>query len=189
MPSSKKITLRRLALYLCALGFIVLARPHPVLYPIGLCLVAVGEGLRLFACGHLRKNKDVIMSGPFAYVKNPLYVGTFLIVTGFCIMASNPDYPSRYILFAGLPLFLVNFFFYYLPYKVRVEGDRLRRRFGETFDEYDRNVPNFFPRLTPFKDSNVRWDLKLLTENSEWGTLAGVIAGSVLVFAKFYIPI
>jgi len=186
MGSSKKLTPRRFIVYVCSLAVLILAKPHPILYPIGVCFILMGEGLRLWACGHLRKNKDVITSGPFAHVKNPLYVGTFLILTGFCVAASNPDYPSIYILYVGYPIFLLAFFAYYFPYKVRVEGDRLRRRFGDRFDEYDKNVPNFFPRLTAYKTSDVRFNVKLLSENSEYGTLTWVILGSLIVYIKFY---
>jgi protein-S-isoprenylcysteine O-methyltransferase Ste14 len=186
MGSSKKITPRRIFVYVCSLAVLVLAKPHPVLYPVGLGFILAGEGLRVWACGHLRKNKDVIMSGPFAHVKNPLYVGTLMILVGFCLAASRPDHPSIYILYVGLPVFLLVFFFYYFPYKVRVEGDRLRRRFGEKFEEYDRNVPDLIPRLKPYRASDARWDVKLLSENSEYGTMIWVILGSIIVYTKFY---
>jgi protein-S-isoprenylcysteine O-methyltransferase Ste14 len=189
MGSSKKITPRRLIVYLAALALLLLAKPHPVLYAVGVVLIAAGEGLRIWACGHLRKNQDVIMSGPFAYLKNPLYAGTLLIVSGFCFAASNPHEHSRWLLYVGLPLFLAVFFFYYFPYKVGVEGDRLRRRFGEKFDIYDKNVPNLFPRPTPYRPEGVeplRWDAQLLSENSEYGTLIWVVLGCLILYAKFH---
>lgn len=186
MGSSKKITPRRFIVYLLALVLLSLAQPHPVLFGIGLALVFAGEALRLWGCGHLVKNQDVIMSGPFAYVKNPLYVGTFLIVTGFILQASNPGAPSRYLLYVGLPLFFAIFFLYYMPYKVQVEGDRLRRRFGEKFDEYDKNVPDFFPRLSRYGTATQRWQSHLLVENSEWGILFTTLVGSAVILTKFF---
>ncbi len=190
MPASKKLTLRRALVYLCAVALLVLAEPHPALYTVGIALVLVGELFRVWACGHLRKNKDVIMSGPYAHVKNPLYVGTFLIVSGLCVAASDPWNPvSKYMLYAALPLFLAVFIIYYFPYKMRVEGDRLRRHFGEKFDLYDKNVPNFFPRLTPYKGSTARWDGKLIAENSEYGTIIWVTVGSLILFSKFFIDL
>lgn len=191
MGASKRLTPRRLVVYICCLGVLLLAKPHPVLYGIGLVLIIAGEALRLWACGYLRKNQDVIMSGPFAYVKNPLYVGTFLILTGFCLAASNPHHPSRWVLYVALPLFLLIFFTYYMPKKVRIEGDRLRRRFGEKFDAYDRNVPNFIPRLSAYKpeggDQGLTWDVALLSENSEYGTFIWVVVGSLIIFSRFFI--
>ncbi|MFH1999614.1 MAG: hypothetical protein ABIK28_08035, partial [Planctomycetota bacterium] len=62
MGASKKLTYRRFIVYLCSLCVLLLAKPHPVLFPVGLCLVLPGEALRLWACGYLRKNQDVIMS-------------------------------------------------------------------------------------------------------------------------------
>jgi protein-S-isoprenylcysteine O-methyltransferase Ste14 len=186
MPASKKLTPRKFIVYVCSLGVLLLSKPHPVLFTVGVCIVFLGEALRMWACGHLRKNQDVIVSGPFAYVKNPLYLGTFLILVGFCLAASHPERPSRYVLYVCLPLFLAVFLLYYFPYKVRVEGDRLRRRFGEKFDEYDKHVPNFIPRLTPYKASNQRWDIRLLAENSEYGTFIWIFCGCLIIYAKFY---
>ncbi len=187
MGSSKRITIRKFVVYICTLGVLACAIPHERLYSIGLALVLLGELVRIWGCGHLRKNQEVIMSGPFAHVKNPLYVGTFLITTGFCFEASNPDTYSKYILYVFLPVFFAIFFFYYFPKKVRVEGERLRKRFGEKFDEYDRNVPNFIPRLTRFGNASQKWDPALLTENSEWGILFFVLAGSAVIFIRFYV--
>jgi len=187
MPSSKKLTIRKFAVYICSIALLLLAQPHKIFFPIGLVLIAIGEFLRIWACGHLRKNQDVICSGPFAYVKNPLYVGTFFIVTGLCLIASNPEAYSRYLLYIGYPLFLVVFVFYYFPYKVRVEGDRLRKRFGEKFDHYDKNVPNFIPRFSRYKQAtNQPWDMKLLSENSEYGTMIWVLIGCLVIFSRFF---
>ena len=61
MGSSKKLTPRRFIVYACSLAVLILAKPHPILYPIGVCFILLGEGLRLWACGHLRKtNLDSI---------------------------------------------------------------------------------------------------------------------------------
>lgn len=198
MGASKKITPRRLIVFLFCAAVLVIAQPHPVLVPIGSVLIILGEALRIWACGHLRKNKDVITSGPFAHVKNPLYLGTFLIMTGLCLATSNPwpdpetgkMYLSRYVLYVGLPLFLAVFVFYYFPYKVRVEGDRLRRRFGEKFDDYDKSVPNFFPRLTPYKKAvKASWEGKLVLENSELGPVVFLALGALIVFLKVYLDL
>lgn len=189
MPASKKLTSRRLFVYLCVVVVLALAKPSPLLLAIGGAIAVVGELLRLWACGHLRKNKDVITSGPYAHVKNPLYLGTFLILIGFCVAASNFANPSRFILIAALPFFLAVFFIYYLPYKMKVEGDRLRKRFGESFDSYDRNVPSFVPRLTRWNGAqNLKWDASLLVENSEVPTAVWVVFGLGIIAAKLFVP-
>lgn len=171
MPASKKPTLRRVAVYACCAVVFLFATPTPVLFAVGAALAVLGELLRIWACGHLRKNQRVVKTGPYAHVKNPLYLGTCLILLGVVLAASTPDRgsASRYLLLLFLPFALGVFFFYYLPYKFRVEGDRLRRRFGPEWDEYDRRVPDFLPSPFPRVAEPGRWDAGLVVENSEVG--------------------
>ena len=151
MSASKKPTLRRIVVYSAVIAVFWFASPTPVLFAFGATLALAGELLRIWACGHLRKNQAVIQSGPYAHVKNPLYLGTFMIMVGCLVAATNPnpDNPSRYLLLVALPFTLGVFFVYYLPYKFAREGDRLRRRFGPEWDQYAAAVPDFVPRLTP----------------------------------------
>jgi protein-S-isoprenylcysteine O-methyltransferase Ste14 len=186
MPASKKPTLRRIAVYLSAVLIFLLARPTPLLYAIGAALCVAGESLRVWACGHLRKNKAVVKSGPYAHVKNPLYLGTFLILVGLVLAASHPapGSPSRYLLIVFLPFALGVFFIYYLPYKFRVEGARLRRRFGAEWDEYDRRVPAFVPSLLPRVREGGRFDAALVAENSEVGIAVLVLVGLAAIACR-----
>ena len=189
MPASKKPTLRKMAVYACALLVLALARPQPLFFAIGATLCVLGELLRIWACGHLRKNQTVVKSGPYAHVKNPLYLGTFLILVGLVFAASHPDpgRASRYLLILFLPFALGVFFFYYLPHKFRVEADRLRRRFGAEWDEYDRKVPDFVPSPLPRVRSDVRFEASLVAQNSEIG-MAIVVAGALLVIGARFLP-
>ncbi len=189
MPASKKPTIRRVVVYLFAVGILVLASPVPLFFCLGAVVVVLGELLRIWACGHLRKNQAVIKSGPYAHVKNPLYLGTFLILVGCVLAASDPANHGRYVLVVALPFTLGVFFFYYLPYKFAVEGDRLRRRFGPEFDEYDRNVPAFVPRITPFAKSEAKWDAKLVVKNSEVSAAIWALLGLVALFGRMHTEI
>jgi len=138
----------------------------------GAAIVLLGEGLRVWGCGHLRKNQEVVSSGPDAHVRNPLYLGTLLILVGFCVAAGNP-----LVLYALLPVGLVVFFAYYAPKKERVESERLRRRFGEQADVYRAAVPGYLPRLSRWKHaSRARWSASLVVENTELPTAAIVAA-------------
>lgn len=190
MPASKKPTLRRLAVYAAGLMVFVLAHPTPTLYAIGAGLAVSGELLRIWACGHLRKNQAVIQSGPYAHVKNPLYLGTFLIMIGVFFAASDGSRgsASRYLLIVLLPFALGVFFCYYLPHKFRVEGGRLRRRFGAAWDEYDRRVPDFLPSPWPRLRAPGKWDRALVVHNSEVSTALLVTAGLAVLGAKFLLP-
>jgi protein-S-isoprenylcysteine O-methyltransferase Ste14 len=173
--------------YAFAAATLALASPaQSPLWPYGFyagALVAVvGEALRIWGCGHLRKNKDVITSGPYGYVRNPLYLGTLLILVGFCVAAGN-----EIVMYVLLPVGLIAFFAYYTPKKERVESDRLRRRFGAQFDAYHDAVPGYLPRITRWKNaSNLPWSWPLVVDNTEIPTALLVAAGlTVLALRAF----
>ena len=186
LPASKTPTWRRFVAYAFAGAVLALADPagSPVApyggLHIGAALALFGEFWRIWGCGHLRKNQAVISSGPYAHVRNPLYLGTLLILVGFCLAAGN-----RVVLYGLLPFALAVFFSYYTPKKERVESDRLRRRFGEEFEVYHDAVPGYFPRLTKWKGSKpAPFSGALVVENSEIPTLVLVLLGLVVLYAR-----
>jgi hypothetical protein len=78
------------------------------------------------------------------------------------------------------------FCFHYIPYKRRVEGDRLRKIFGSQFEDYDEKVPDYLPRWTPYSNEKVSWQFRCFIENSEEGILLLVLAGIVLILSRPY---
>jgi len=144
---------------------------------VGILLIVLGEGIRIWAAGHLQKNEILTVTGPYAYVKNPLYIGSILITTGFCILADN-----IYI----LTMVTFMFCFHYIPYKKRMEGDRLRAIFGERFEDYDRNVPDYIPRGTPYSSQKNPWRFGNFIENSEEGILMIVVGGILVILSRPY---
>lgn len=169
----EKITLKTLPVYLLAVLLIVTAKPRPALFGVGLFVVLAGEALRIWATGHLRKNQEVTTAGPYAHLKHPLYAGTFLIMVGFCLMASQ-----FVILIVGMGVFL----FYYAPYKRQREAGQLARRFGQTWQDYAAQVPDYWPRWTPYSGrGRGRWNPRLVLKNSEHQTLLMVTLGTVLI--------
>ena len=171
----KKI--RRVPLFIGALLLLIFAKPNPPGMIVGIILILLGEAIRIWAAGHLQKNEALTVTGPYAYVKNPLYIGSILITTGFCILADNV-----YIL--ALATFM--FCFHYIPYKKRVEGDRLRRIFGSRFEDYDQKVPDYLPRRRPYSKEKVSWQFKNFIENSEEGILFLNIVGILLILSRPY---
>ena len=89
----------------------------------------------------------LIVTGPFAYVKNPLYLGNILLYMGIGIMS--------WALFPYLQI--VAFLFFYFQYHVIITEEEgfLREKFGKDYDEYYNAVPRLFPRITPYKSSGV----------------------------------
>ncbi len=175
----KRITLKTAPIYLALALLVYLARFNAAAFALGMVLVALGEAIRIWAAGHLRKTKEVTTTGPYAYVKNPLYLGTFLIMVGFCAMASN-----GWLLVLGTATFLI----YYAPFKKKREGGRLREHFGPAWDDYDHAVPDYLPRLTPYPGRGTRhWAAAQFAENSEGGTLVAVGVGVVILSLRFLI--
>ena len=166
---------RRIPVFVGAILLLLFAKPEPTGMGIGMILIIMGEGIRIWAAGHLQKNEFLTVTGPYAYVKNPLYIGTILITTGFCIFADN-----IYLLAAATFAFC----FHYIPYKKRIEGDRLRRIFGNAYDDYDQKVPEYLPRWTPYSKEKISWRFSNLIENSEEGILLIVLAGILLILSR-----
>ncbi|MHC4821531.1 MAG: methyltransferase family protein [Planctomycetota bacterium] len=187
LPASKKPTWRRFIAYAFGAAILLLADPAssplaPWGFAAGAAIALFGEFWRIWGCGHLRKNQAVISSGPYAYVRNPLYLGTLLNLIGFCVAAGN-----EIVLYYLLPFGLLVFFVYYIPKKERVESARLRKRFGEEFDVYHDAVPGYLPRLTKWKGTQpapMSW--ALVVENSEIPTLLLVLGGlGILALRNF----
>lgn len=122
--------------------YLLLARPTVPLILAGLLLALVGGLVRAWAAGAIRKNRVLTTHGPYAFTRNPLYVGTFLIGLGFAVA-------SGVIWF--LAAFLV-FFAVIYGKTMRREEKRLAELFGEEFDRYATAVPRFLPRFASWSD-------------------------------------
>ena len=179
--------LRVAVAYAFVAALVWLARPTPLLFLIGLVFVVVGESIRFWAAGHLLKSKELAVSGPYRYTQNPLYLGRFLILTGFCIMAYLPVTVRGVTIPANLLLLLASyavFLAYYMPRKVRVEGQRLREIHGGSWESYFASVPILFPRLTPHGENLRGWTLERMARNREHWMAAGVTLVTLVFLVK-----
>lgn len=163
--------------FLCAILFIALARPRPVTLAIGGAVALVGLALRAWASGHIRKNAALAISGPYAYTRNPLYLGSFILGLGFTIASGQP--------LLGL-LFAALFLGIYLPV-MRVEAETLAELFGEEYRRYASAVPLFLPRLTPYRDGKaqaIRFDAALYLRYREYRAALGLLIAWSLLALK-----
>ena len=124
--------------FVFAAVFLFLARPGAESLLVSLLLVLPGLWLRGYAAGYVKKNQELTTTGPYAYTRNPLYLGSMLIAFGFAAASQS------WILILVLAAL---FFLIYLP-TIRSEEQFLRGHFS-TFDAYARQVPRLFPRITP----------------------------------------
>ena len=153
--------------FLFAVLFLWLARPTWKLMLLSLILVIPGVWLRGYAAGYVKKNAELTRTGPYAYTRNPLYLGSMLIAYGFAVASGS------WILFVALA---VGFLGIYLP-TIRSEEQFLRATFAG-FDEYARRVPRLLPRLTP-ADSGLppgRFSRERYLHHREYNALIGAAA-------------
>lgn len=166
--------------FLCAALFVLFARPRPATLVAGAAVSLVGVLLRAWASGHIRKNDALAVSGPYAYTRNPLYLGSFILGLGFTIGAGQWWLG---VLFAALFLGI------YLPV-MRVESATLAQLFGESFHGYAGAVPLFWPRLTPYRSGQPRvgFDRGLYLRYREYRAALGLlIAWGLLVFKAYFL--
>jgi protein-S-isoprenylcysteine O-methyltransferase Ste14 len=176
----KKPTWRLIFVY-SLLTFLILAadRPTTLSLSLGLPMIIFGELTRLWACGHLVKTKRLTTTGPYAYVKNPLYLGTILISAGFCLLAQA---------WIVLAIVAAGFFIYYMPRKKNIEGDRLRQIYGEAYERYEKAVPDLMPRFTAYRSGDTtKFNGGLVFENSEHGTAMSVTLGIALIYISIWL--
>lgn len=162
-------------------GFAVLyfwlAQPSGRSMALGAVLIAPGLLIRALASGHVRKNEALATSGPYAYTRNPLYLGSLLMGVGFAVAAR-----SWWVGGALVVMFLA----IYLPV-IRGEEAFLRTKFPE-FEEYARRVPRLFPRLIASsrndREAPVGFSLELYLKHREYNALLGAMAMSAVLIVK-----
>jgi protein-S-isoprenylcysteine O-methyltransferase Ste14 len=138
----------------------------------GLPLSLIGLWVRAWAAGHLAKNQTLATSGPYAYTRNPLYLGTLLVAAGLVVASRS----------TGLAvLFAVVFIGIYLPV-IQLEQQHLSNLFPQ-YKAYAARVPVLLPRLTASGEPRAfQWPLYL--KNREYQAAIGFAAGAVLLVWK-----
>jgi protein-S-isoprenylcysteine O-methyltransferase Ste14 len=161
--------------FACAVVFVYFAIPSTWILVAGAAVAVPGLLLRAWASGHLRKNETLATTGPYAYTRNPLYLGSFLIGLGFTIAAGQ-------VLL--MIIFMVMILGIYLPV-MRVESATLATLFGKKYDRYAKEVPLLFPRFSPYRrTSDVRFDRNLYLRYREYRAAVGVVIVWMLLAAK-----
>ncbi len=125
--------------FIFALVFIWLAHPTRNSLIVGALVMIPGLLLRGLASGHVQKDKQLTTSGPYAYTRNPLYLGSLLMAAGFALAARN---------WWIVALMLIMFAVIYVPV-IAGEERYLRATFSE-YDDYARHVPRLLPRLSRY---------------------------------------
>jgi protein-S-isoprenylcysteine O-methyltransferase Ste14 len=160
--------------FIFAAVFLFFAKPTLATILAGSAIAIVGLSVRAWASGHIRKAETLAISGPYAHTRNPLYLGSFLMGVGFTVASG--------VWWLAL-IFAILFLGIYFPV-MRVESEDIRRVFGGDFDEYERHVPLFFPRITVWRRTGIRFDSGLYLRYREYRAAIGVAAAIGLLAAK-----
>jgi hypothetical protein len=149
-----------------------LARFEPRLLSWSIAFVAAGETIRIWAAGHLRKEEVMTTGGPYRSVRNPLYLGSFLIAIGFCMVANS----------LWVWLIVVSYFaLCYLPV-VQFEESILRQKFPVEYPQYEAAVPAFYPTSKLYERSSTSFSWQQVIRNKEYNAVLGILAAYALLF-------
>lgn len=139
------------------IAFVVLVtvagHPMAALYWTGAVVACSGIAVRLWASGHIKKNKALANDGPYQYVRHPLYVGNILLGCGFCLASG---------LWWSGPFFIMILLVFY-PQAIRREDEKLHNLFKEDWERWRKQTPALLPRL--------RWTYKPGGSWSFWQSL------------------
>jgi protein-S-isoprenylcysteine O-methyltransferase Ste14 len=159
----------RLARYRVHLGFLaafaalVLARPTPTSWTVGLVIALVGEGVRLWAAGHIEKGREITRSGPYRFVRHPLYLGSTLIGVGFSVAAWSVAVAVLCVVYLGITLAAA----------VRTEEATLDARFAGAYSAYREG------RAEPIVR---RFSWARVVANREYRAVMGLIAAFLYLY-------
>jgi len=157
--------------FILVAAFLWFSAPTWTSLEVGLPVSFAGLALRAWAAGHLEKNLALATSGPYAHVRNPLYLGTLTAAAGFAIAARRWELAV---------LLAVVFLLVYLP-AVELEEQHLRSLFDD-YADYARRVPKFVPRLGGKSSKHFQWFL--YRRNREYEAFAAFLAGVVVLLWK-----
>ena len=158
--------------FLLVAAFAWFSRPAADSLLLGLPLALAGLVLRGWAAGCLAKNQQLATAGPYAYTRNPLYLGTLLVAAGLAVAARS----------LGLAvLFAAVFLLIYLPV-IQNEEQHLRKLFPD-YSAYAAAVPPLWPRFRGARSRGAfQWSLYF--RNQEYQAAAGFLAGALFLFWK-----
>jgi protein-S-isoprenylcysteine O-methyltransferase Ste14 len=134
----------------------------------GTLMVVTGLALRSWSAGILHKNRELTKAGPYSLIRNPLYVGSFLMMFGFCSLLGDL---SNFLVILGpvLVIYIV---------KVRQEEKLLAATFPQEWPDYSRTTPRFLPRLKRV-DVSAPWQFSQWVQHREYQALAATILALV----------
>ena len=162
--------------FIFAVVYVWFARPTRTSLIAGALIMLPGLLLRGLASGHVQKDKQLTISGPYAYTRNPLYLGSLFLAAGFAIAARS---------WSIVAIMVLMFALIYIPV-IAGEERYLRQTFPE-YDEYARRVPRMFPRLTAYGNQQAAYSSARYWKHREYEASIGCVVLLAILIAKLII--
>ena len=156
--------------FVAAAATLVLAQPTWDVWRAGLLIALAGECLRLWAAGHLEKSREVTRSGPYRFLRHPLYAGSIMIAIGIAVASRSIAAAVVTAVYMGLTVLAA----------IRVEEAQLRQAFGSTYADY--RASRAAPMVRRFSFSRA-------VANREQRAVLGLIVGFALLALKILAPL
>jgi protein-S-isoprenylcysteine O-methyltransferase Ste14 len=157
------------------LAYLVFAQPTLPLLIAGSMVALVGLGIRAYAAGCLEKDRSLATDGPYAYTRNPLYLGSLFIGIGLVLAGAQWALGVAFVIF---------FLFVYGPV-MRREERNLRQLFGQEYKEYAALTPLLFPYRKPSRPRGKKFEWSRYRRNREYEAAMGYLIGVIFLIAKF----
>ncbi len=156
--------------FVAAAATLVLARPTWPAWQAGLLVAVAGEAVRIWAAGHLEKGREVTRSGPYRWVRHPLYVGSTVLAIGIVIAARSAFVAALAALYMASTIAAA----------IRMEEAFLRRAFGDSYDRYSRSESDPMVR---------RFSMQRVLRNREYRAVFGLSVGFALLALRVLLSI
>lgn len=171
--------LRLKAVWLLILPFLWFSHPTPTVLTAGGLLALLGLVVRGWAAGTIHKERELTTTGPYAFTRNPLYVGSFFLGLGITVAGGHWIWPALFMAF------------YVGVYGKTMAGERdlLTGLFGDRYRAYAANVPAVIPRLAPWREPGVvggGFTLAQYVRNREWEAGVGALLGFLFLAGKWW---
>ena len=157
--------------FACGALVLWLAEPTGTTIAAGTAIAIAGEGLRVWASGHLNKAREVTVSGPYRWFAHPLYVGSSVMGVGLAVASNSVAVGAVIALYLAVTLTAA----------IRNEEAFLRRTFGDRYDRYRRGRPGVDAVAA---DAHRRFSLAQATANREHRALVGLAVAVLLLVLK-----
>lgn len=149
-------------------AILILGQPTWHSFACGTGLVVLGQAFRIWAAGHIRKSAEITASGPFACVRNPLYLGSFVVLLGYAVIGARPWVGVGAVAFFGV----------FHGAAIAYEERYLTRVFGNVYLDYCKKTPRLIPRWPAGRRSE-RFSFRQVISNREHKSI--LCAGTILL--------